>query len=81
MKFDETEITKVFKDETPGDGIKRFPVKLKSGYVPNDPAWPKDPRTGFPQKALKGEEVSIPIDEARRLIKLGLAERNDGIEI
>ena len=83
MKFENDEINKVFKGEAkdPGDGIKRHPMRLKRGYVTNDPAWPKDPMTGYPQKMLAGEEVMLPIEEARRLMKLGVAERADEIEL
>lgn len=68
-------------EEEKKEEIKRFPVKMKRGYFPGDPDWPKDPATGWPQKIKAGAEVSLPIEEARNLIKAGLAERNDGLEI
>lgn len=43
-----------------------LPVKLLKGY------WPK--RGGRHQA---GEEIELPIDEARSVVKLGIAVRND----
>lgn len=57
--------------------VKRFPVLLKRGYFPADPDWPKNPATGHPEKALSGTTVELPIEEARKLIKDGIAERAD----
>ena len=68
-------------EEEKKDEVKPFPVRMKRGYVPIDPAWEKDPMLGTNKKILMGEEVSLPIDEARRLVKLGVAERADEIEI
>lgn len=70
-----------FEEDVKKEEVKRFPVKMKHGYFPADPEWPKDPATGWPQKIKAGSEVSLPIEEARKLIKAGHAERNDGIEI
>ena len=87
MKFEDDEIKKVFRDETKiaeppkDDGIRRHPMLLKRGFVSGDPAWPKDPMTGYPQKMLAGEVVNLPIEEARRLQKLRVAERADEIEL
>lgn len=83
MKFEDEEIKKVFKEEAKPEAVevKRFPVLMKNGYFPEDPTWPKDPMTGYPQKILAGTKVDLPIHEARRLIKLGAAERADEIEI
>jgi hypothetical protein len=71
IKFEDEEV----KEE------KRFPVRLKRGYVPADPTQPKNPATGWPEKLVAGTEVSLPIDEARAIIKLGIAERADEIPI
>jgi hypothetical protein len=67
------------EDEKP----KFFPVRLKRGYVPLDnPVFPKDPLTGYTLKIPAGDKVvNLPLDEARKLIKSGIAERADGIEI
>jgi hypothetical protein len=81
MKFEDTEITKVFKDEIKQGPVKYFPVLLKRGYFPCDPNWPKDVMTGAPQKAKAGEKIELPIDEARTIIKAGIAERADEITI
>ena len=83
MKFEDEEIKKVFKGEAkdPGDGIKRHPMRLKRGYVTADPAREKDSMTGYPLKMQAGEEVMLPIEEARRLMKMGVAERADEIEL
>lgn len=83
MKFEETEINKVFKEkvaEAPDDGIKRHPMVLKRGYVTNDPTREKD-ATGFPKKMLAGEVHNLPIEEARRLMKMGAAEREDQFDL
>ena len=83
MKFEEDEIKKVFRDkpdEKPDDGIKRHPMVLKRGYVTADPTREKD-ATGFPKKMLAGEVHNLPIDEARRLMKLGAAEREDQFDL
>ena len=69
-----------FEDEEKKE-VKRFPVLLKHGYFPADPDWPKDPATGGIQKALSGTKVDLPIEEARKLIKDGIAERADEIPI
>jgi hypothetical protein len=69
-----------FEDEEKKE-VKRFPVLLKRGYFPIDPDWPKDPATGGIQKALVGEKIELPIEEARKLIKDGIAERADEIPI
>lgn len=71
IKFEEEEKAKV----------KRFPVLLKHGYFPMDPDWPKDEMTGYPKKAPAGDRISLPIEEARNIIKAGIAERADEIEI
>jgi hypothetical protein len=67
-----------FEEEKP----KFFPVRLKRGYVPLDnPAFPKDP-AGNTRKIPAGPDpVNLPIEEARKLIKMGIAERADEIEI
>ena len=41
------------------------------------PTRPKDPMTGGIQRSLAGEKIELPIDEARKIIKLGIAERAD----
>jgi hypothetical protein len=68
-----------FEEETPK--VKRFPVLLKHGYFPCDPDWPKHPMTGAPEKALAGTKIELPIEEARNIIKAGIAERADDITI
>ncbi len=61
--------------------VRRFPVRLKRGYVPADPTQPQNTMTGWPEKLPAGTEVSLPIEEARNIIKLGIAERADEIPI
>ncbi len=69
-----------FEDEKK-DEVKRFPVRMKRGYFPVDPTWEKNPATGEPMKILAGEVANLPIEEARKLVKTGVAERADEIEI
>ena len=70
-----------FEAEEVKEEVRRFPVRLKRGYVPADPTQPKNAMTGWPEKLVAGTEVSLPIDEARTIIKLGIAERADEIPI
>ena len=85
MKFEDDEIKKVFRENgdkpEPNDGIRRHPMRLKRGYVTADPAREKDPVTGYPLKMLAGEVHNLPIEEARRLMKLGAAEREDQFDL
>lgn len=69
-----------FEDEEKKE-VKRFPVLLKHGYFPCDPEWPKNPMTGYPEKAQAGTKIELPIEEARTIIKAGIAERGDDITI
>lgn len=46
---------------------RRFPVKLLTGY------WPLDGGEKMPE----GSEAALPTDEAKDLVKRGLAVRND----
>lgn len=74
IKFEDEKLVEK-KDE------KRFPVRMKHGYFPVDPTWAKNPATGEPMKVLVGEVANLPIEEARKLVKAGVAERADEIEI
>jgi hypothetical protein len=64
---------------------KRFKVKLLRGYFPADPAWPQ--KTGVdggfigPTKALRDSIIDLPLDEAKDIIKKGIAERADDYPI
>lgn len=49
--------------------IPMFPVKMKRGYYPVDGS----------AKLKEGEEVELPIEEARRLIESGIAVRADAL--
>ncbi len=73
---------KDIKFEEDDKSTKFFPVRLKRGYVPLDASFPKDPMTGCTLKIPASENiVNLPIEEARRLIKMGAAERADDITI
>jgi hypothetical protein len=61
--------------------VKRFRVRMLRGYFPADPAHPRHPVSGDAIKVLRGEEIELPIDEARAAIKNGIAERADEIPL
>lgn len=62
-------------EDTPKRGPGRppkpahFPVKIIKKYMPMNGDGP----------CLPGSEVDLPVDEARHIIGLGIAERNDPI--
>lgn len=51
----------------------RLPVKLLRGYQP----YPETEGGPLPPKLMKGTECELPADEARRLVDLRVAVRND----
>jgi hypothetical protein len=51
-----------------GNGVPSALVRLKRGY------WPTSEK-----KVKAGELIDLPIDEARRLIAQGIAERGDDL--
>jgi hypothetical protein len=61
----------------PGRPPKKFPVKLLRGYFPRDIDHPKHPTTGSPIKVERGEIIALPLEEAKDLMKRGIAERAD----
>jgi hypothetical protein len=61
--------------------VKRFRVRMLRGYFPADPAHPRHPVSGDAIKVLRGEEIDLPIDEARAALKNGIAERADEIPL
>jgi hypothetical protein len=61
--------------------VKRFRVRMLRGYFPADPAHPRHSVSGDAIKVLRGEEIDLPIDEARAAIKNGIAERADAMPI
>ena len=66
-----------FKEEK---ATRKIQVKLLYGYYPEDPDHPRHPRTGDAMKVLPGEIISLPVEEARNLVKAGRAHRADEIE-
>jgi hypothetical protein len=58
---------KVEMTEAPARKVRKFPVRLLTGY------WPLDGREKLPA----GSEAELPTDEAKGLVKRGLASRND----
>lgn len=60
---------------------KKFPVRVLRGYFPVDPDHEKHPLTGDPLKVERGETIFLPVDEAKSLIKRGLAERADDLPL
>lgn len=48
-------------------------VEMKFGYFPIDPDHPKNPRVNEPQKVQRGEQIWLPRDEAKGLVKRGVA--------
>jgi hypothetical protein len=61
--------------------VKRFRVRMLRGYFPADPAHPKHAVSGDALKVQRGEEIDLPIDEARAAIRNGIAERADEMPI
>ena len=60
---------------------KRFKVKLLRGYFPVDPTRELHPHTGQPVKLLRDSIVDLPLDEAKDIIRKGIAERADDYPI
>jgi hypothetical protein len=67
-------------ENKPGRPPNKVPVKLLYGYFPADPEHPKHPGTGEPVKVQRGETINLPRDEARSVVKKGLAVRADEID-
>ena len=67
-------------EEKPVD-VKRFRVRMLRGYFPADPTHPRHPVSGDAIKVQRGEEIDLPINEARAAIKNGIAERADNLTI
>lgn len=53
-----------------------LPVRMLRGYWPVPPAGGEDDGTDR-VKLQPGEEADLPASEARRIVKLGIAERAD----
>lgn len=68
-------------EEKPAE--KRFPVRILRDYWAHDDVrdqWPEDENGHRSSRRMPvGYEAELPITEARRLIGLGVAERNDGL--
>jgi len=68
--------------EINGQKVKYHPVRLLKGYFPADPEWPTLPnQRETPVKAKRGEVIYLPVDEARKTLSLGIAERADEIPL
>lgn len=73
-----------------GGATKYFPVTIKRGYRPLTDDWrivtvdgdqkaPPIPENGASPKAPAGSKIALPIEEAKDIIKRGIAERADEI--
>ena len=69
------------KVPTEAGQIEYFPVKLVRGYVPlgDFTVNGEEPTEEQRFKVKVGEEIELPIEEARSLIERGIAVRNDAI--
>lgn len=69
----------------PIEAPKRFPVKILRGYWAKDDVrdqWPMDENGQRNNRRIPvGTIMQLPIDEARRLMAAGVAERADALPI
>ena len=69
---------------TPVDDEKLVKIRIRErdyggkGYFPRWAKWPKHPQDkSTPIKLSPGDEAELPVQEAKDLIKRGIAERAD----
>lgn len=90
------EMTKPVLAEVPAEKPKLFPVRILKGYRPvgdfvmrprsdpeNEfsPRIERDPTEDERMKIKAGYYASLPLEEAKAIIKKGIAERDDPMEV